>query len=77
MGACYSGWQFGMLGNTDVLPNIYGGTSSFFIMDLKANYRIDKYITLALDVGNLTDGQYLAYHPHPSRIFYGQLKWCP
>jgi len=74
-GVRYSGRQYGTLDNTDVLPNVYGGTSSFFTVDLKASYRIDKHITLALGVDNLTDRRYFVYHPYPSRTFYGQLKW--
>ncbi|MBX4067999.1 TonB-dependent receptor domain-containing protein, partial [Burkholderia cepacia] len=74
-GVRYSGRQYGTLDNTYVLPNVYGGTSSFFTVDLKASYRIDKHITLALGVDNLTDRQYFVYHPYPSRTFYGQLKW--
>ncbi|MEV8472770.1 TonB-dependent receptor [Ralstonia sp. UNC404CL21Col] len=74
-GVRYSGRQYGTLDNTDVLPNVYGGTSSFFTVDLKASYRIDKHVTLALGVDNLTDRRYFVYHPYPSRTFYGQLKW--
>lgn len=44
-------------------------------MDLKAGYRVDKHITLALGVDNLTDRRDFAYHPYPSRTFYRQLKW--
>ncbi|UCF24826.1 MAG: TonB-dependent receptor [Ralstonia sp.] len=74
-GVRYSGRQYGTLDNTDVLPNVYGGTSRFFTVDLKASYRIDKHFTVALGVDNLTDRRYFVYHPYPSRTFYGQLKW--
>lgn len=74
-GLRYSGRQYGTLDNTDVLPEVYGGTSRFFTVDLKAGYRVDKHVTLALGVDNLTDRRYFVYHPYPSRTFYGQLKW--
>lgn len=74
-GLRYSGRQYGTLDNTDVLPDVYGGTSRFFTVDLKAGYRVDKHVTLALGVDNLTDRRYFVYHPYPSRTFYGQLKW--
>jgi iron complex outermembrane receptor protein len=74
-GVRYSGRQYGTLDNTDVLPNVYGGTSRFFTVDLKASYRIDKHFTVALGVDNLTDRRDFVYHPYPSRTFYGQLKW--
>ncbi len=51
------------------------GTSRFFTVEIKAGYRVDKHITLALGVDNLTDRRDFAYHPYPSRTFSGQLKW--
>ncbi len=74
-GVRYSGRQYGTLDNADVLPDVYGGTSRFLTVDLKAGYRIDRHVTLALGVDNLTDRRYFVYHPYPSRTFYGQLKW--
>ncbi len=74
-GVRYSGRQYGTLDNADVLPDVYGGTRRFLTVDLKAGYRIDRHVMLALGVDNLTDRRYFVYHPSPSRTFYGQLKW--
>ncbi|OAI60270.1 hypothetical protein RSP795_18395 [Ralstonia solanacearum] len=75
VGVRYSGRQYGTLDNADVPPDVYSGTSRFLTVDLKAGYRIDRHVTLALGVDHLTDRRYFVHHPYPSRTFYGQLKW--
>lgn len=75
VGVRYSGRQYGTLDNADVLPDVYSGTSRFLTVDLKAGYRIDRHVTLALGVDHLTDRRYFVHHPYPSRTFCGQLKW--
>lgn len=60
-----------MFDNIDVLLNVYGGISSFFIVDFKVSYCIDKYVMLVLGVDNLIDWWYFVYYLYLLCIFYG------
>lgn len=75
VGVRYSGRQFNTLDNSDVNPDVYGGTSSLTVVDLKARYRFDRHWTASLGIDNLTDRRYYVFHPYPGRTFYGELKW--
>lgn len=72
----YSGRQFGELDNSDVNDKTYGGSSRFLVIDAKANYRLDKNLSLAVGVDNLTNERYYAYHPYSQRIWIAQLKYA-
>ncbi|KVX10069.1 TonB-dependent receptor [Burkholderia ubonensis] len=75
VGVRYSGRQFNTLDNSDVNPDVYGGTSSFTVVDLKARYRFDRHWVASVGVDNLTDRRYYVFHPYPGRTFFGELKW--
>ncbi|WP_323118471.1 TonB-dependent receptor [Burkholderia alba] len=75
IGVRYSARQYNTLDNSDVNPNVYGGTSSFTVVDLKARYRFDRHWLAAVGIDNVTDRRYYVFHPYPGRTFYGELKW--
>ncbi|HEF4754767.1 TPA: TonB-dependent receptor, partial [Burkholderia multivorans] len=75
VGVRYSGRQFNTLDNSDVNPDVYGGTSAFTVVDVKARYRFDRHWTASVGIDNLTDRRYYVFHPYPGRTFYGELKW--
>lgn len=75
VGVRYSGRQSNTLDNSDVNPDVYGGTSSFTVVDLKARYRFDCHWSASPGIDNLTDRRYYVFHPYPGRTFNGELKW--
>jgi len=75
VGVRYSGRQFNTLDNSDVNPDVYGGTSTFTVVDLKARYRFDRHWVASVGIDNLTDRRYYVFHPYPGRTFFGELKW--
>lgn len=75
VGVRYSGRQYNALDNSDVNPGVYGGTSSFMVVDLKARYRFDRHWLASFGIDNVTDRRYYVFHPYPGRTFYGELKW--
>jgi len=75
VGLRYSGRQYNTLDNSDINPDVYGGTSSFFVIDLKARYQVGKHWLASVGIDNLTDRRYYVFHPYPGRTFYGELKW--
>ncbi|KVE24377.1 TonB-dependent receptor [Burkholderia singularis] len=76
LGVRYSGRQFNTLDNRDVNPDVYGGASSYAVVDLKAQYRFDRHWLALFGIDNVTDRRYYVFHPYPGRTFYGELKWA-
>jgi len=75
LAARYSGRQYGTLDNTDGYPNTYGGTSRFFVVDARVNYKLAKQFTASAGVDNLNNYKYYAYHPYPQRTFHAEVKF--
>ncbi len=71
-GVRYSGRQYNTLNNADTNPNVYGGTSTYTVADLKFTYRPDRRSELSVGVDNLFDERYFVYHPYPGRTLYVQ-----
>lgn len=70
----YSGRQFNLLDNSDINGDVYGGTSQFFVMDAKFNYRFDKHLSMSVGVDNLNNEKYYAAHPYTQRTWIVQVK---
>ncbi len=75
LAARYSGRQYNTLDNTDVNPGTFGGTSKFFIVDVKANYKFADRFTASIGVDNLNNYKAYVFHPYPQRTGYLQLKF--
>lgn len=73
--ARYSGRQYNTLDNSDVNPDTFGGTSKFFIVDVKANYKFADRLTASVGVDNLNNYKAYVFHPYPQRTGYVQLKF--
>lgn len=73
--ARYSGRQYSALDNSDVNPDAFGGTSKFFIMDVKANYKFAKNWTASVGIDNLNNYKAYVFHPYPQRTGYLQMKF--
>ncbi|HSI24752.1 MAG TPA: TonB-dependent receptor [Methylotenera sp.] len=75
LGARYSGRQYNSLDNTDSNPDTFGGTSKYFFVDVKANYKFADRLTASIGVDNLNNYKAYAFHPYPQRTGYVQLKF--
>lgn len=73
--ARYSGRQYNTLDNTDSNPNTFGGTSQYFFVDVKANYKFADRFTASVGVDNLNNYKAYTFHPYPQRAGYVQLKF--
>jgi iron complex outermembrane receptor protein len=71
-GVRYSGRQYNTLTNVDTNPDVYGGTSTYTVADLKFTYRPNRYSEVSIGVDNLFDKRYFVYHPYPGRTVYVQ-----
>ncbi|WJF90018.1 TonB-dependent receptor [Paraburkholderia bonniea] len=74
LAARYSGRQYNTLDNIDTNPNVYGGTSSYFVADAKFTFKPTKHSEIGIGVDNLFDARYFVYHPYPGRTFYLEAK---
>jgi iron complex outermembrane recepter protein len=75
LAARYSGRQYNTIDNSDSNPDTFGGTSKFFFVDVKANYRFANRLTASVGVDNLNNYQAYVFHPYPQRTGYLQLKF--
>ncbi len=75
LAARYSGRQFNTLDNTDINPSTYGGTSSFFVVDARVNYKLAKQYTASIGVDNLNNYKHYLAHPMPQRTFHAEVKF--
>jgi iron complex outermembrane receptor protein len=70
----YSGKLYTTLDDADVHFNTYQGFSEWFVMDARANYRIDRHWSASLGVDNLLNRKYFLFHPFPQRTFVVDAK---
>lgn len=63
------------LNNDQTNPDTYGGFSTFFVLDAKARYQIDKNWLASAGIDNVLNRTYWMYHPFPQRTFIATLKY--
>ena len=71
----YSSRVYATVDNSDVNPAAYMGFESFFVMDVRAHYQLDRHWSGALGIDNLNNRKYFLYHPFPQRTFYAELRY--
>ncbi|SMG50723.1 TonB-dependent receptor [Paraburkholderia susongensis] len=74
LAARYSGRQYNTLTNTDTNPNVFGGTSTYTVADVKFTFKPTRISEIGIGVDNLFDARYFVYHPYPGRTFYAEAK---
>jgi iron complex outermembrane recepter protein len=74
LGMRYSGQQFSQLDNSDTNGFTYQGVSSYFVADVRVNYKFAKQWTGSVGIDNLTNATYWAFHPYTQRTFVASLK---
>lgn len=73
--ARYSSRNYAQLDNLDVFPDTYQGFDRFFVMDLRATYRVNAHAELAVGVDNVNNHRYFLFHPFPQRSVTAELHW--
>ena len=71
----YSSKLYTTLDNADVNYNTYQGFAEWFVMDTRANYRVDRNWSAGVGVDNLLNRKYFLFHPFPQRTFVANLKY--
>jgi iron complex outermembrane receptor protein len=74
LGARYSGRQYNTLDNADPNGFTYTGTSSYFVVDARARYRLTEQCTASLGIDNLNNETYWAFHPYTQRTYSAEVS---
>ena len=71
----YSSGQFGRLDNTDTNGFSYTGLTSYTVVDLRANYRLNKQVMISAGIDNVNNEKYWVFHPMPQRTYFTQIRF--
>jgi iron complex outermembrane receptor protein len=69
----YVSKQYSADDNSDKVNGVYGSYDPFFVMDLKAGYKVAEWATFSLSVNNLLDRRYYTYYVAPGRSWFANL----
>ncbi|MBW8753715.1 MAG: TonB-dependent receptor [Sphingomonadales bacterium] len=67
--------NYATLDNSDVFADTYQGFDKFFVVDLRAAYKLNDHADVALGVDNLGNRRYFLFHPFPQRSVTAELHW--
>ena len=63
----YTGLQYSNEDNSDVVKNVFGGVSKYWLTNLRVSYQINKNFKAAVAINNLFDKKYYEYYLMPGR----------
>jgi iron complex outermembrane receptor protein len=81
LGDRFSGRQHSGLFNTTTMqypdpnPNVYGGRSSFNVVDVKVLYKFDKQWSASAGVNNIGNVTYFTLYPYAQRTYFASVKY--
>ncbi|HEY1124724.1 MAG TPA: TonB-dependent receptor, partial [Sphingobium sp.] len=73
--ARFASRNWATLDNSDHNGNTYQGFARYFVMDVRAVYRLNDHLEAAVGVDNLGNDRYFLFHPFPQRSFTASLGW--
>lgn len=72
--ARYSSRNYGTIDNSDVVGNTYQGFYKYFVVDLRAQVRVNDRMELGIGVDNVNNDRYFLFHPFPQRAFSADVR---
>ncbi|HKQ10026.1 MAG TPA: TonB-dependent receptor [Rhizomicrobium sp.] len=75
LGARYSDRSFGTIDNSDSISQTYQGFAGYFVVDMRARYKIDDKWNISAGVDNLNNDKYFLFHPFPQRTFVMEVHY--
>jgi iron complex outermembrane receptor protein len=76
LGARYSDRSFGTIDNSDPVSHTYQGFDGYFVLDARAQYKLNGNWTLSAGVDNLNNDKYFLFHPFPQRTFLMEIHYA-
>lgn len=63
----HSGKQYSTLDNADNTPHVFGAFDRFVVFDARVRWKATEHVAAAIGIDNLTDREYVLFHPFPRR----------
>jgi iron complex outermembrane receptor protein len=73
--ARYASRYWANLDNADTVGNTYQGFYRYFVVDLRAQFRVNDHFEFALGVDNVNNDNYFLFHPFPQRSYSASAQW--
>ena len=73
--ARYASRNYATLDNSDTVGNTYQGFYKYFVIDARAQFRVNRHFDFAVGVDNLNNARYFLFHPFPQRSVTAELRW--
>ena len=73
--ARFASRNYANLANDDTVGQTYQGFYKYFVVDMRAAYKLSEHIELAVGVDNIGNDKYFLFHPFPQRSFTAQVNW--
>lgn len=67
LSAIYTGQQFSNEDNSDVVKDVFSGTSKYWLTNMRVSYQLDKHLKASVAVNNLLNQKYYEYYLMPGR----------
>jgi iron complex outermembrane receptor protein len=71
-----SSHAFGTIDNSDTVSQTFQGFGAYFVLDARAQDRIDENWTASFGIDNLNNDKYFLYHPFPQRTFVMEIHYA-
>jgi iron complex outermembrane receptor protein len=72
--ARYASRNYGALDNSDIIGNTYQGFYKYFVVDLRAQFRVAEHLEFGIGIDNVNNDKYFLFHPFPQRSFAADVK---
>lgn len=73
--ARFASRNWATLDNSDHFGNTYQGFYRYFVVDVRAVYRLNEHIEFAAGIDNANNDKYFLFHPFPQRSYTASLAW--
>ncbi|MBO9576978.1 MAG: TonB-dependent receptor, partial [Sphingobium sp.] len=73
--ARFASRNWATLDNSDHNGNTWQGFARYFVVDVRALYRVNDHLEAAVGVDNLGNDRYYLFHPFPQRSVTASLSW--
>jgi iron complex outermembrane recepter protein len=73
--ARYSSRNYGTIDNSDIVGNTYQGFYKYFVVDLRAAFRVNGHWSAGVGIDNVNNDKYFLFHPFPQRTLQIDLRW--
>ena len=73
--ARYASRNYATLDNSDSVGNTYQGFYKYFVVDARAQFRVNENLEFAVGVDNISNDKYFLFHPFPQRSVTVEATW--